>query len=283
VPVGIARSQEMPAHIEVLPGTLPVILTVPHGGSLKPEGILARRYGVVAKDTNTAELSLMIIEEMKALHGGTPHAVICHLHRSKVDCNRELKEAAQGEPQAIAAWERFHNAAEAMEQQVTKSHGAGLVLDIHGHRHEEARVELGYLLKGAQLNVSDAALEANSSLLAQTSIRELDRRSSQSFAELLRGPQSLGALLERRGFKCIPSPTKPGPGDSAYYSGSYDVLAHGSKDSGSISAIQMECPWTGVRDTPENQRRFAKALAAALGDYFRAHFGRGLGKRRAGE
>lgn len=266
------RAEDVSKYVDVRPGSLPILLTVPHGGDLKPANILARRYGVTAKDSNTAELSLMISEELKKLYGGTPHLVICRLHRSKLDCNRELSEAAQGDPMATATWKRFHDSAEEMEKQITRSHGAGLTLDLHGHRHEDERVELGYLISGSLLNTSDEALNSDPKFLRLTSVRELDLRSPQTFAQLIRGPQSLGAMLEARDFRSIPSPSKSSPGKAIYFSGSYDIAAHGSRDGGTVSAIQVECPWNGVRDTEANQRRFAQALAAALGDYFKTHF-----------
>ncbi len=266
------QAEDVSKYVDVRPGSLPILITVPHGGDLKPANILARRYGVTAKDSNTAELSVMISEELQKLYGGAPHLVICRLHRSKLDCNRELSEAAQGDPVATATWKRFHEAAEDVEQQITQSFGTGLTIDLHGHRHEEQRVELGYLISGSQLNTSDEALDQDPKYLRLTSVKELDQRSPQSFSALIRGPQSLGAMLEAHGFRSIPSPSKPSPGKAIYFSGSYDVAAHGSRDGGSISAIQVECPWNGVRDTSNNQRRFAKALATALGDYFRIHF-----------
>ena len=272
-----AQTPPLEQLIEVRSGTLPVILTVPHGGTLKPENVLARRYGVTGMDSNTAPLSEMIIEELQALYGGKPHAIFSRLHRTRLDPNREIKEAAQGEPTAEAAWHRFHDSAQKACDVVMKKHGYGLLLDIHGHRHIDQRVELGYLIKGELLKAGDAELNANAALIATTSIRELDQRSPQSFAELLRGPQSLGGLLEYRGFRCLPSPTKANPSLLAgYFSGAYDIEAHGSRAGGTVSAIQVECPWNNVRDRPENQRRFARALADSLGVYFEVHFGRKL-------
>jgi hypothetical protein len=272
-----AQTPELAQYIEVRSGTLPLVLTVPHGGSLKPENLLARRYGVTGTDSNTIPLSEMIIEELQARFGGKPHAIISRLHRSKLDPNRDIKEAAQGDPTAEAAWHRFHESAQKACDLVMKKHGVGLLLDIHGHRHLDQRVELGYLIKGDQLKVTDAGLNANAALIKSTSIRELDKHSPQSFAELVRGPQSLGGLLEFRGFRCLPSPTKAHPALMAgYFSGAYDVLAHGSRERGTVSAIQVECPWNNVRDTPENQRRFARGLADSLGVYFEVHFGRKL-------
>ncbi len=272
-----AQTSELDTYIEVRSGTLPIILTVPHGGSLKPSNVLARRYGVTGTDSNTIPLSEMIIEELAARYGGKPHVIISRLHRTKLDPNRDLEEAAQGDPTAVAAWHRFHDSAQKACNTVMKKSGMGLLLDIHGHRHLDQRVELGYLVKAEILKHSDAELNADAALIASSSIRDLDKRSPQSFAELVRGPQSLGGLLEFRGFRCIPGPSKANPAFLAgYYSGVYDITAHGSRTGGTVSAIQVECPWNNVRDVPENQRRFAIALAESLGVYFEVHFGRKL-------
>lgn len=272
-----AQTAELETYIEVRHGTLPIVLTVPHGGSLKPANVLARRYGVTGTDSNTIPLAELLIEELEARYGGKPHAIISRLHRTRLDPNRDLEEAAQGDPTAIAAWQRFHDSAQNACDSVMKKSGLGLLLDIHGHRHLEQRVELGYLVKGDILKRSDEELNADAALIASTCIRDLDKRSPQSFAGLLRGPQSLGGLLEFRGFRSLPSPARPSPGFMAsYFSGVYDVAAHGSRRGGTVSAIQVECPWNNVRDTPENQRRFAVALADSLGVYFEVHFGRKL-------
>lgn len=269
-----AQTPALEQLIEIRSGTLPVILTVPHGGTLKPDNILKRRYGVTGMDSNTAPLADMISEEMEQRYGGKPHAIFARLHRSRLDPNREIEEAAQGEPTAEAAWHRFHDGAQKACDSVAREFGYGLLLDIHGHRHLDQRVELGYLIKATELKAGDNELNADEALIARTSIRELDKRSPQSFAELVRGPQSLGGLLEARGFRSLPSPTKAYPGVLAgYFSGAYDVTAHGSRDGGTVSAIQVECPWEGLRDRPENQRRFAIALAESVGVYFEIHFG----------
>ncbi|MCF7788522.1 MAG: hypothetical protein K9N47_20540 [Prosthecobacter sp.] len=272
-----AQAAELETYIEVRSGTLPIILTVPHGGTLKPDNVLARRYGVTGIDSNTIPLAEMIIEELEIRYGGKPHAIISRLSRTRLDPNRELEEAAQGDPIAVAAWNRFHDSSQKACNSVMKKSGMGLLLDIHGHRHLDQRVELGYLIKGDLLKNSDAELNADAALIASTCIRDLDKRSPQSFAELVRGQQSLGGLLEFRGFRCLPSPSKAYPAFMAgYFSGVYDVAAHGSRDGGTVSAIQVECPWNNVRDVPENQRRFARALADSLGVYFEVHFGRKL-------
>ena len=40
-----------------------------------------------------------------------------------------------------------------------------------------------------------------------SSVQELGLRSTAGFVELVRGKNSLGAMLEDRGFLCVPSPS----------------------------------------------------------------------------
>lgn len=277
---GVNAADE-PPFIEYQPGTLPLILAAPHGGTLRPADVPNRSFGRVAQDSNTAEITLALAAQLEAKTGQRPHVILCRLHRTKVDCNREIKEAAQGDPAAETAWHEFHDACIQACETVTKDHGCGLFLDIHGHRHEEPRVELGYLLTAAQLTTSNSLLDADPAALSSTSIKELITRSGRSLSALVRGPNSLGSLLEARSFLCVPSPSKAAPTPGAdYFSGAYDVQAHGSRDAGSVSAIQVECPWKGVRDTEANRKVFVEALADSLVQYFPAVFKMPLAKKQ---
>ena len=124
-------------------------------------------------------------------------------------------------------------------------------------------------------------LDADPAALSSTSIKELITRSGRSLSALVRGPNSLGSLLEARSFLCVPSPSKAAPTPGAdYFSGAYDVQAHGSRDAGSVSAIQVECPWKGVRDTEANRKVFVEALADSLVQYFPAVFKMPLAKKQ---
>ncbi len=261
--------------IEIKEGSLPVIITVPHGGSLKPVGLRNRAFGRVMMDANTLELSADIDTALRARLGAPPHRIINRLHRSKLDPNREIEEAAQSDPLAQDAWRRFHAACAVARQRVVARHGGGLLLDLHGHRHAEPNVELGYLLRSDDLRLSDAQLSGDARLLALCSIRGLVKRTGKPLAELVRGSASLGTLLEIQGQRSLPSTVRPHPSEGAeYFSGVFIIAAHGSRDDeGPVSAIQVECPWEGVRDTEENRKQFADRLALALAEFLPAHFG----------
>lgn len=262
--------------VEYLPGSLPVVIGAPHGGSLKPDDLPDRKDGKVMKDAFTQELARMIRADMIARFGAAPHLIICRLHRSKLDCNREVVEAAQGSPQAVQAYEEFHAWITRACDSVQKKDGAGLYLDLHGHRHEHGLVEIGMLVPATKLALSDAGLDAGDFIARQSSLRELDQRSPQTFSALIRGSQSLGGLLEARGFASIPSPAHPSPEGGPYYNGAYDVETHGSRLQGSVSAVQIECPFENVRQTEEKRKKFSEALCESLDEFFRVHFGRSL-------
>ena len=79
-------------------------------------------------------------------------------------------------------------------------------------------------------------------------------------------------------FPPVSSPSAPHPGKEPYFRGGYSTARYcsGGEDDG-FFALQIECPMPGVRDTPENRRRFAETLAAALEQWLAHHGGIRLG------
>lgn len=260
-------------YIEYLPGALPVVISAPHGGTLKPGEITDRQDGKVIQDSFTQELARLIRDDMEKRFGAPPHLVICRLHRSKLDCNREIGEAAQGDVIAAKAHAEYHAFLTQACGTMEKHFGAGLYIDLHGQKHEERLVEIGTLITAEKLALTDAQLDVGSLVSRQSSIRELDARSPRSFAELMRGKTSLGGMLEARGYAAIPSPAYPAPKPKQlYFTGAYDVATHGSREGGTVSAVQVECPFEGVRDSKEHRAKFSAAFCDAMEDFFRVHF-----------
>lgn len=259
--------------VEYLPGTLPLIISAPHGGRLGPETIPDRRNGVKGADVSSDLLAVAIADSLQRRTGAYPHLVICHVKRNKVDCNRDALVGTEGHAAAMEVWQAYHGFIERARQTLDR----GLVIDVHGHGHPERRVEFGYRLSGAQLGESVAALAAREN---ESSLSPLAKQGTADFLERLRGPTSLGGLLEERGYPSIPSPVIPAPGASPYFQGGYTVeryRSHGPDDL--VVALQMEAPLDGVRDTGENRRRFAEAFAEVLVTYYRIHLGIDLPER----
>jgi N-formylglutamate amidohydrolase len=261
-------------YIESVRGDLPIVLTAPHGGALKPDSIANRKEGVLGADLNSLELARALAAELFARTGRHPALVASHLHRSKLDPNREIKEAAQGDPSAEAAWREFHAAIRAALDATIARHGFAFLIDLHGHSHPIARLELGYALDSAQLNRPDATFDA-SGLIALSSLRDLHARSGPALAPsaLIRGPRSLGALYQAAGLRAIPSPQEPQPGANPFFAGGYIVRTYAAApDTPKIDGLQIETYRVGVRDTAENRARFARITADVLAIFLREHY-----------
>ncbi|HEY2573848.1 MAG TPA: hypothetical protein VGH65_07255 [Verrucomicrobiaceae bacterium] len=268
-------------YIEYIPGDLPLVIGAPHGGLLKPAEIADRTYGKVLVDSHTQDMARALREALLKTTGGTPHLIICRLYRMKVDCNREIKEAAQGDPIAEQAWKDYQGFAAKATARVREQFGAGLYIDFHGQSHAAKRVELGYMISPERLRETDAVLDKDRIAMMGSSIRELDQRSPASFVELVRGMKSLGAMLEDRGFPCVPSPSMNAPAEGQdYFRGGYNTDTYGSHAGGAISALQIECPMEGVRDNATNRTRFIAALGEVLPVWFKAHFNGALSPKK---
>jgi hypothetical protein len=259
-------------YVEYHPGTLPLVITAPHGGSLEPVEIPNRGWGTTGKDRNTKELTLAIRDAIFARTGAYPHVIISNLHRIKLDPNREIVEAAQGNPDAERAWWEFQIFSDEAGELVEDAFERGLHLDIHGHGHDIPRLELGYLLSRSDLAESDGSL-SGSVYVNKSSVRALASMEGVEMATLIRGPQSLGTLLEARFVPAVPSTSQPNPGQDDYFTGGYNTARHGSRDGGNVSGIQIEHHYPGLRDTEENRGTYAEALADALLTFFPANFG----------
>lgn len=264
-------------YIEYIAGDLPIILSAPHGGDLAPEALPDRTQGVTITDAYTQEPTRAVYDALVAETGRHPHVVINRLHRRKLDANRDLTEAAEGNACAEIAWTEFHAFTDHAKAQVREDWGAGLYLDLHGHGHPILRLELGYLLSRSELNGSDTDLDA---LADQSSLRSLAADVSLPFSALIRGPSSLGALLSDQGVPSIPSDTDPRPNADPYFTGGYNTYHHGSIESGTISAVQMEHHRVGLRDTAANREAYAEQLAHALVAFMREHYGFDIGTGR---
>lgn len=260
------------AWLDVGTGGLPIIVGAPHGGELRPSELPDRSVGVLLRDAGTDDLARRLADELGKQFGRRPHLIVCEVHRAKVDCNRELTEAAQGHPLTEALWRAYHRAVGEAADAVHRDWGAGLYIDLHGQSHATARVEWGYRLKAADLALSDEKIDVDPALAGAVSVRDIVVRSGKPLSAVVRGTNSLGGLLERTGFPSVPSPAHPHPGGGPYFSGGYNVQKYGSAGGGTLSAVQIEAPRRGVRDTAENRQRFAAALAAALGIWFREHY-----------
>ncbi len=232
-------------YVEYRAGNLPIILSAPHGGSLMPSNIPDRDCSGCSyvQDRFTQTITEETYDEFVQETGCYPHVIINLLHRIKFDANRDIGDAADGNPIVEQAWYGYHDFIDAAKDQIVSDYGKGIFLDIHGHAHSIQRIELGYLLSGSELRLSDAELDT-STYIEESSIKSLVGNNIQGYthSNLLRGTESFGSLLDNNGFPSVPSLSDPFPdAGESYFSGGYNTGRHGSRDNdGTIDAIQIE-------------------------------------------
>jgi hypothetical protein len=261
------------SYVRFVAGSLPLIISAPHGGTQTP-GTIPDRSGpgiTTVRDAETDVLAHVLRAAFEAETGNAPHVIVVELHRRKLDANREIVEAAEGNAAAERAWLEYHGFIEAARQHVIEQFGRGLYIDLHGHGHTIQRLELGYLLSATQLASDGATL--NSAVLTQrSSIRTLAETGSATHVELLRGSHSLGTLFELHGYPAVPSASQPHPDGDPYFTGGYNTQRHGSRNGGPIDGVQIEANMQGVRDTGASRAGFATALVSVIDAYFAAHY-----------
>ena len=227
-------------------GDTNLVISVPHGGTVgsdtSPAGNLLCETGHVIETrkcspqypsltyTRDAGTDVIAREIHKLLgkDGLKPHVVECHIHRSKVECNRHVSEAAiqrRGE-EAEQVYDVFHAWIKAAIQSGLKENNIGaLLIDLHGHGHPHEYIELGYRLSAAMLNniSGEEETERNWRRIVTSSSRHeftmrhlLKRRfgtSDEAIRECLVGEDSFSSCLTREfasekclsSIKCVPS------------------------------------------------------------------------------
>ncbi|RUP47379.1 LOW QUALITY PROTEIN: hypothetical protein BC936DRAFT_145800 [Jimgerdemannia flammicorona] len=303
------------SYVTYIKGTIPLLISVPHGGHLHPDSIPDRpaKNGTNTRnDLYTQEIGIDIAQMIaERWEGAVPYVVICRLRRKKVDVNREVSEARK-DKEVLKAWEEYHSfLSDANREEVSVralyrhsryiSRFLALLIyrkidypnAIHppsltqqyfhtwmsqGHGHPENLLELGYGLTAATLSLSNHDLDADPTIAMNSTISTLSHRHPHlAFSSLLRGPHSLAAHLE---LPSIPSPNFSSPTkNQTYFRGGYSVRRYGGKGRG-IDAVQVEIP-RALRWEKEERRKMVEDLVAGigwmLGKYYGVDWMRGRG------
>lgn len=262
-------------YIDFLPGNMPLVISIPHGGYLLPDEVPERPCVNCAKnqDICTIEIGVGIRDEIYRTTGRYPFVIINNLHRTRLDPNRNIAEAADGDKNAEMAWHQFQNYIDSAVNEVQKKFGKGLYIDLHGHRHNIKRTELGYMVGNDELQLDDELLDFDS-FVEYSSIRSLVKNNLMglSFSQLVRGSNSLGSLFEGMGYPTVPSPGIPFPGpDEPFFSGGYNTARHGSSQGGTIDGIQIELDEDLRRDMSKREK-LVSDLAFAITEFLRIHY-----------
>lgn len=232
--------------VTVQKGTLPIIISAPHGGRKKvPE--VPERLGVgvanftTVMDNNTAELTEKLAAELGKRLDGKPWVVIARFERKYLDVNRPRDQSYETE-KARPFYDAYHGPLEAACKAVKEKFGRGILLDIHGQGELP-----GSICRGTQNGKTVTLLR--------------DRYGWPSVV----GKKSILGLMEQGGYKIVPScdaDTKTK--EDTRFSGGFTVGNYGSHTGYAIDAIQLEFG-SYLRDRDkEKYAKTATDLADAL-------------------
>ena len=269
-------------HIEYHVGTVPIVLSAPHGGGQEPANIPDRTCNnpTIVRDSRTRELALAIDSMFHLRTGCRIHLIVCNLRRTKLDCNRDITDGACGNLDAEIAWTAFQHYIDSARLLSESNFAENFYIDLHGHGHTKQRLELGYLLWGSRLRNSDSTLNT-STFVGYSSIQNMVTSNVNNYkhAELIRGSKALGTLLTDAGYPSVPSMQDIHPDTTdPFFSGGHNTRVHTCATPGvSANGVQIECNWTGVRDTKSNKIKFADSLSKVLIDYLNHNFNMNLG------
>ena len=175
----------------------------------------------------------------------------------------------------MTAWNEYHNFITMAQNTANSQYSNKIIfIDLHGHGHTIQRIELGYLLSGNDLELSEATLNT-SVYINQSSIKNLvlNNRNNYTHTQLLRGPSSFGTLLTNAGLPAVPSQQIPYPGSTAsYFSGGYTTASHTCYDPAvTTNGFQMELNYDGVRNSSSNRTLFAEKFKNVVLEYLFTH------------
>ncbi len=265
-------------YVQYRVGNTPVIITVPHDGTLVPS-TMADRTGNTARAVNTRKVAEQFAVFFNANSNGLfPHIIYNNVSRTKLDPDANLTDGAQGNSYATLSYGTYHSYLQTAIDSVEAHFDAGVLLNLVEHDHSVEQIELGYLLSANNLNLSDSALNAYSS---QSSIKQLASISASTFSEVVRGYSSFGNFLfassySGYNFNVVPTLDNPSPGTNPYTSGGYTLETYGSSDSGNINAIEVATPYTGFRDNANAYRAVGVVLENATKQFYQEQSGQAI-------
>ena len=266
-------------YISYRVGNTPIIITVPHDGTLNPS-TFPDRTGASARAENTRKIAEQFAYFFNANSNGLyPHIIYNNVSRSKLDPDLNQMDGAQGNSYANLSYGTYHSFLQTAIDSVEAYFDAGILLNLVEHNHSNQKVELGYLLSASDLDLTNLQLNSYS---AQSSVSQIAGISTSSFAEVIRGYNSLGTLIVGRSytsndvtysFEAVPTLDNPTIGSTDYSSGGYTIAQYGSSNGGKINGIDVATPFAGFRDNANAYRALAVILEESVKIFYQENLG----------
>ncbi len=229
--------------IDVGRGTLPIVISAPHGGMVDMPGVPARvnvnaeRF-VTGVDGQTHELAHKIVKEIEKQLGGKPYFVIARFKRRFVDANRTAEHAYEV-PAAKPYYDAYHDTLAKFCREVQNQYATGLFIDVHG--------QAAY--------VNDVLVGTNG---GQT-MKLLRQRYGD---EALVGRNGVVGFLRSAGLRTMPE-IDATDFNLPRFNGGYTVQTYGSHKAEGIEAVQFEfgSNYRAVNRLDDTAKRTAQAIA----------------------
>lgn len=255
-------------------GDLPLIISVPHGGTTVSPDVPVRncKDAVTVTDSKTIELVKEIEKAFLEKYNARPFIIISNLSRKNVDQNRAIQEGTCSDKSMEKPWNQFHDYIDTAIVLATKKFGRAIYIDLHGHGHTKQRLELGYSLSADELRSLDSNPKNNSKVASKSSVANLitiDK--TKDINQLLIGDNAFGTLITKAGFDAVPSKQDVAPleGDK-YFNGGYNTRRYTSSKYPNVFGWQIESNFKGVRDAA-GRPAFANAFAEVMDNYFKLY------------
>jgi hypothetical protein len=230
--------------VRVEAGTMPILLTAPHGGTAEVPGVPERTTGNRLHDTRTRELTESVLGKLGSMFCERPYSVVALFHRRYIDANRAEAEAYE-HPDARPHYLAYHQAVRQFVNDIQARYPQNsILLDIHG-----------------QSTGPDTIYRGTHNT---TTVTQLLTRHGPA---ALIGPNSIFGRLQASGVDVFPSNTPLGQPreDSQWFTG-YTIRTYGSHQPDGIDAIQIE-NGSNLRQS-SSLDRLAQQMADAISVFY---------------
>ena len=231
-------------------GSLPVILTSPHGATARPLGVSQRTGSPsgcpppkLAGDTFPKEITIAVAQLLLETLGEAPYVVIAGYHRKYIDANRSERCAFNAAEKLAARpfYAEYHQTIRAFVDAIrAENDSRGFLFDIHGTTTIEE-------------DPADVYIGTDNG----ASIRRLT--SSDPFAAFRR--RSLRGLLQAAGY--VVSPALPDIPETAQVDGGFTTQTYGSSHDDGLDAMQFEIAQP-IRRDQQRRTAFIEHLGRAI-------------------
>lgn len=304
---------------------VPLFLGIPHDGEMKGTPEITLRPGRIGRDIYSKPHALLIAELFKKDTGLQPWIIINEIHRRRVEPNTYpsgVEKRYGADTEGRKTYDSYHElmllARSTMATNLANTKG-GFFIDMHGHghtyanKHEEEytspvngkkalstyiqQSEIGYALSNETLEQPDNELDKMATYSSIYAIAKA--HPEQPFSQLIRGPYSLGALLDDEGSVAVPGKLIPvlerdavrfgrdkngNPERRPYFSGGFLSRKYGTAAkppyphgvigfADNISSVQIETPGLTVRRTEDVRARSAHQFKRAIIKYLNHWYG----------